>query len=378
MIYLDHHAATPLSPAVRRAMAEAQETAWANPESVHAAGRIARAVRERARAQVARALNAKPIDVVLAGSGTEALNLAVLGTVRARRLESPSASVLTTRIEHPAVTASVAQLASEGVGSVWLELPHGVPFSAEQLRAALRPDTACVAIQWVNHETGTILPVADYAAVCRERGVPLVVDASQAFGKLPLDVATLGVSALVVSSAKIGGPSGASALWHERCSELAPVLHGGAQERGFRPGTPDVPCLAGFGAAAATSSERLASMPRLAGLRDRIEQAACALGAQVNGADAPRVATVSNVSVSGWRGDVLVAALDLEGLCVSAGAACSSGLGTPSPVLLAMYPHEPWRAESAIRVSLGPETSETELEDAITLLRKVLGRVPRT
>lgn len=376
MIYLDHHAATPLSPHVLEAMARAQQSAWANPESVHGQGRIARGVRETARAQLARALGGKPADLVLAGSGTEALNLALLGLVRPRR--GAASYLVTTRVEHPAVTASAAQLAREGVETRWLELPGGAPCEPEQLRATLTSETACVAIQWVNHETGTILPVAEYAAVCRELGVPLLVDASQAFGKLPVDVASLGAAAVVVASAKVGGPSGASALWHERCTELAPVLHGGAQERGFRPGTPDVPSLAGFGAAAAHIDDRLQAMGRVAMLRERLESAACALGGQVNGAAGPRVATVSNLSFPGWRGDVLVAALDVEGVCVSAGAACSSGLGAPSPVLLAMYPEEPWRAESAVRISLGPETSEDEVERAIALLRKVLGRVPRT
>ena len=376
MIYLDHHAATPLSAPVLEAMAHAHVHAWANPESVHGQGRLARSARENARGQVARAIGAKPVDVVLAGTGTEALNLAILGLGRARG--KPAGYLLTTRIEHPAVTASVAQLAREGLPTRWLEVHEGVAFSPEQLREALTAETALVAIQWVNHETGTILPVAAYAEVCRELAVPLVVDASQAFGKLPLDVVALGASAVVVASAKVGGPSGVSALWHERCTELAPVMHGGAQERGFRPGTPDVPTLAGFGAAAARLGDRLADMPRLSELRDRIEQAACALGARVNGGAGERVATVSNLSFPGWRGDVLVAALDVEGLCVSAGAACSSGLGAPSPVLLAMHPAEPWRAESAIRVSLGPETSQDEVATAIQLLRKVVGRVART
>lgn len=375
MIYLDHHAATPLSALVMEAMSRAQASAWANPESVHGQGRVARAARENARAQLASALGAKPADLVLAGSGTEALNLAILGLARAR---SGAGYLLTTSIEHPAVTASAAQLAREGLPTRWLELAEGVPFTAQQLREQLTPKAACVAVQWVNHETGTILPVAEYASVCRELGVPLVVDASQAFGKLPIDVTSLGASAVVVASAKIGGPSGASALWHERCTELAPVLYGGAQERGFRPGTPDVPSLAGFGAAASQLGQRLASMPQVARLRDRIERAACELGAQVNGLAGERVATVSNLSFSGWRGDVLVAALDVEGLCVSAGAACSSGLGAPSPVLLAMYPDQKWRAESAIRISLGPETSEVDIEQACQRLSKVLGRVART
>jgi cysteine desulfurase len=187
-------------------------------------------------------------------------------------------------------------------------------------------------------------------------------------------VSALGAAALVVSAAKIGAAAGVSALWHERGRALSPVLHGGQQERGFRPGTADVAALAGFGAAARAIEARLREMPRVAARRDRIERAACALGGVVNGEQGLRVASVSNVSFRGWRGDVLVAALDVEGLCVSAGAACSSGLGAPSPVLQAMYPGEPWRAESAVRFSLGPETTDEEVEGATEILTRVLRR----
>ncbi len=372
MIYLDHHAATPLSAHVREVMARAHQQAWANPESVHAQGRAARAAREAARRQVAAALGAKPADLVLSGSGTEALNLAVLGFARAA---PHGAAVIVSAIEHPAIGAPAHQLEREGFVLRELAVPAGVPLCPERLQAQLADQpTACVALQWVNHETGTLLPVAEYAAVCRAAGTPLVVDASQAFGRLPIEVGVLGAAAVVVSSAKIGGPAGVSGLWHERGRELLPVLYGGQQERGFRPGTPDVAALAGFGAAAQLLGDRLRAMPRVAAQRDRIEQAALSLGGVVNGAAVGRVASVSNVSFPGFRADVLVAALDLEGLCVSAGAACSSGLGAPSPVLRAMYPDEPWRAESAVRISLGPETSDAEIDAAIDILSRVLRR----
>jgi cysteine desulfurase len=372
VIYLDHHAATPLSPEVREAMARAHEQAWGNPESVHAQGRAARALREAARHELAEALGAKPADLVLAGSGTEALNLAVLGLARGAPI---GAFVVVSAVEHPAVLAAARQLEREEFSLCALPVPAGAPFGADRLRQQLAAGaSACVAVQWVNHETGTIFPVAEYAAVCRDAGVPLVIDACQAFGRLPIDVSGLGAAALVVSAAKIGGPAGVSALWHARGRALSPVLYGGQQERGFRPGSADVAALAGFGAAARMVDQRLRAMPRLAGQRDRIERAACALGGVVNAAEGARVASVSNVSFPGWRGDVLVAALDVEGLCVSAGAACSSGLGAPSPVLQAMYPDEPWRAESALRFSLGPETTDEEVEGAIEILTRVVPR----
>jgi cysteine desulfurase len=377
MIYLDHHAATPLVPEARAAMARAHGEAWANPESVHQAGRAARAVREATRASVAEVLGVKSADIVLAGSGSEALNLALLGIARARRNAAGHTRIITSAVEHPAVTESVAQLEREGFERVVLVPLAGRPISVAALSSALTPATACVALQWVNHETGHVWPIAEYAELCRAENVPLIVDACQALGKVPIDLSTMqGVSALVVAAAKVGGPAGVSALFHARSEPLWPVLYGGAQERGFRPGTPDVAAIAGFGAALADLRARLKAQARIALLRDRLEHAALALGA-VRNSEGERVATVSNVSFAGLRADVLVAALDLEGVCVSSGAACSSGLGAPSPVLRAMYPDSPWRAESALRLSLGPETSEKDCDDAAAVLARVLARMPR-
>jgi cysteine desulfurase len=375
MIYLDHHAATPLSPAVRAAIASAHELSWANPSSVHAAGRAARASLERARRILAQAVHAQPADLVFTAGGTEACNLAVLGLLGER---ARGAHVLTSSLEHPAILGAVDLLAQRGARVERLPPLGGAPPSPDALAGALRDDTALVALQWVNHETGAIAPVHDYAALCRARDVPLVVDGSQALGKQRCDLTQLDAAAVVFASTKIGGPAGAAALWTARGRTLSPLAVGGAQERGRRAGTPDVAAVAGFAAALEALPTRLAHMPRLAQLRDRLERACVALGGTVNasphGAADARVATVTNVSVSGWRGEVLVAALDVEGLCASAGAACSSGLGAPSPVLLALYPEAPWRAESALRLSLGPETSEAEVERAIEILRRVLGR----
>lgn len=371
MIYLDHHAATPLAPSVRAAIAEAHEVGWANPSSAHAAGREARRLLERARRQVAAQIGAAPADLVLTSGGTEACNLAVLGLAG----QGEPAHLVSSALEHPAVLAPLRALEARGSLLTLLSIEHGEPPSADALAAALRPDTALVALQWVNHEVGAIAPVAAYAAVCRARGIPLVVDASQALGKLPCDVATLGASAVVFTASKLGGPGGAAALWVDRRCALAPRVLGGAQERGRRAGTPDVAALSGFGAAAERVPERLAAQARIAALRDRLEGACVKAGATAN-APRARVASVSNVSVPRWRGEVLVAALDVEGLCVSSGAACSSGLGEPSPVLRALYPDAPWRAESALRMSLGPETGEADVAAAIAILARVLGRGP--
>ncbi len=375
-VYLDHHASTPLASGVLDAMHASEPDAWANASSVHAAGRRARALLDDARHAVADAVGAQPADVVLTSGGTEAVCAAILGAFAPGEVP---AHLVTSAVEHPAVAESVARLAARGAAVTTLALPHGAPPDADALAAALRPDTALVALQWVNHETGVTLPVASYAEVCRARGVPLVVDAAQAVGKLPADVAALGVSALAWSASKIGGPHGAGALWLARDRMQWPLLAGGGQERGRRPGTPDVRAAVGFGAASRRLTARLSAMPRIAVLRDRLEAGLRARGAVVNGIGpgATRVATVSHVAFEGLRGDVLVAALDLEGVCVSSGAACASGLPAPSPGVRAMHPEARWRAEGALRFSLGPETTDADVDTALAALDRVLARVGR-
>jgi cysteine desulfurase len=231
-----------------------------------------------------------------------------------------------------------------------------------------------VAVQWVNHETGTVLPVGEYAALCRRAGVPLFVDATQAAGKLPIDVRALGADLLALASHKLGGPAGAGALWVRRGLDVAPLVRGGAQERGRRAGSPDVTSAVGFGAACDVLSGRLAAQRALASLRERTEAQLRELGGVINAARGPRAATVTNASFAGRRGSELVAALDLEGVCVASGAACSSGLDQPSPVLLAMHSEQPWRASAALRLSFGPETTDREAETAVAALRRVLSR----
>lgn len=353
-------------------MAQAATSAWANPSSIHRAGRAAKALVERARLSLAQQIGAQPADLILTGGGTEACNLGVFGLASSL---SAGDELLVSEVEHPAIEQALVHLAAtSGAKLVRIPVRRGQPESAQGFAALLSERTRLCAVQWVNHETGTVFPIAAYAQHCAARNVPLLVDASQAFGKLPLSVAELGADAAVLTSTKIGGPGGAAALWLSRSRDMTPRLFGGAQERGRRAGTPGVSALVGFGAAAETIPERLAHVSRVSALRDRLEAALVELGGVVNGAEGERVATATNVSFPGWRGDILVAALDVEGLCASSGAACSSGLGAPSPVLRAMYPDEPFRAESALRLSLSFDTEADEVEQAILILRRVLGR----
>jgi cysteine desulfurase len=368
VIYLDHHAATPICAAAASAMDAARVSAWANPSSAHAAGRSSRALLERARRQIAEAIGANTADIVLTSGGSEACNLGVRGV--------PSTSgghVITTAIEHPAVARAIERLETDsGVSVTRLDVPNGVAPTAGQLEGALRSDTRLVALQWINHETGSVLPVAAYAEVCRAAGVPFFIDATQAAGKLPIDVTELGADLLALASHKLGGPAGAGALWVRRGMQLTPLIAGGSQERGQRAGSPDVLHAVGFGAACTSLPDRLAAQPRLAALRARVLRELMRLHGSPNGGEG--VATVVNASFVGRRGEALVAALDLEGVCCSSGAACSSGLSEPSPVLLAMHPDEPWRASAAVRLSFGPETTETEVEIALQALDRVLAR----
>jgi cysteine desulfurase len=347
-------------------MEQAASAAWANPSSVHAAGRASKQLLEEARQAVANAIGASPADVVLTGGGTEACNLGIRGLRKGR------SRVVCTAVEHPAVAQSARRLADEGRQLILLDVPAGKPPEPAALAEHLGPGTL-VAIQWVNHETGTVFPIERYAAVCAEHGALLFVDATQALGKIPIDVRALGADAMALAGQKIGGPAGAGACWVRRGLDLEPVLDGGSQERGRRPGTPDTLSMVGFGAACRLVPDRLAAQPRLAALRDRIEADLVAHGAEVNAA-LRRVATASNLSFQGWPGPVLAAALDLEGVCVSTGAACSSGLQEPSAVIRAMYPDAQWRAGSAVRISLGMETTGLDIDSACQAFRRVLAR----
>jgi len=345
-------------------MAAAEADAWANPASVHRRGQRARAVLEDARARIAEAVGAAPADVVLTSGGTEAVNLAVLG------LAGGVERVVMTGLAHPALSEAVAGL---GVPVVRLDTPGGVPPDEEKVAGLLGPGVV-LAASWVNHETGTILPMRRWARLAAARGARLAVDASQALGKLPVDAEALGATTLAVAAPKVGGPAGAGALVVSREVDLVPVLRGGGQERGRRPGSPDVVAAAGFGGACQALPSRLAAQEAVGWRRDLLEAHLVARGAIVNGAEAPRVSTVTNVSMKGIRGDAWVAALDVEGVCAASGAACSSGVVASSPVVTAMYPDAAWRATATLRLSLGPETTDDEVARAQLALDTVLKR----
>lgn len=361
-VYLDWNATAPPHPSVLDAVRAAEREAWGNPSSVHAAGRRARAIVEAARERVAELAGFEARDVLFTSGATEANNLALWN----------APGVITSRLEHPSVVRVAEALAEQGRFVAWLDVPESgrlEPASVEE-PLARAPGGTRVAVMAVNHETGVVQPVGEIARRAHAVGARLHVDAVQAAGKLPSSL-WAEADSVALASHKIRGPAGIGALaWRPGCAPQ-PLLRGGAQERGLRPGTLDARAAAGFGAAARHALEAPPRDVELGALRDRIE-AAFAERARVNGAGAPRLPHVSNLSFDDWRGDELVAALDLAGVRVSSGSACSAGSTEPSAVITAMLGRE--RARGALRLSLGEDTTPGDVEAAIAAFERVLAR----
>lgn len=348
--YLDHNATTPVRPEAAIAVAEALARGG-NPSSVHRFGRLARRVVEEARASVAALVGADPAGVAFTSGGTEANNLALGGTGRE--------CVLVSAVEH----ASVRE-ARDGITLVPVDDDGIVRLDA--LAALLSGDArpALVSVMWANNETGAIQPVAEIAALAHAHGALLHCDAVQAAGRVPVDMEAAGIDLLTLSAHKLGGPPGAGALVLRDGVDVASVLRGGGQERGRRAGTENVPAIAGFGVAAAFALQRLAAeAARLAALRDRLEDEVRMRvpAATIHAANVVRLPNTSCIGLPGLRGEVQVVSLDLAGVAVSAGAACSSGKVAPSHVLAAMG-RDATAAAEAIRVSLGWTTGEADID----------------
>lgn len=362
-IYLDWNATTPPAPEVLAAMHRAAERSWGNPSSVHAVGREARRALEDTREALAQLLELSPRDVVLTGGGTEANNL---------MLRSAPGLALS-RLEHPSVVRVAERIETDGRPVVWLPVrPDGqleVAAIAEHCRAL--PEGSWLSLMAVNHETGVIQPLEAAAEAARPLGLKLHSDAVQALGKVPLGPLQV-ADAITVAAHKIRGPKGIGALALRARAGVVPVprpvLVGGAQERGLRPGTQDAVAAAGFGAALARLPVFQRGILGVGSLRDALERGIQAL-ATPNGS-APRAPHVTNLHFPAWRGDELVAALDLAGVQVSAGSACSAGSLEPSPVLLAMGRTE--AATHSVRFSLGEDTTAADVDEVLRVLRQLL------
>ena len=383
-IYLDWNATTPPHADVVAAMIDAARHAWGNPASVHGTGRKARARVEDAREAVGSLVGLDPRDITLTSGGTEANNLA-LWHAFADGLSKPNSTrsaLVASRSEHPSVVKFAEHLAERGVLVEWVSPASSGRVDPAAIADAMDRATAAgatvrlVALQAVNHETGVIQPISEAAEICHARKALLLVDAVQAVGKLPR--ATFEAADLItLASHKIRGPKGVGALATRSSVHLRRLLYGGSQEKGMRPGTQDPVACAGFAVAADRARSMPARYAELAPLRDFVEAELVRIGAATgttaarNG-EGERAPHVTNVSFRGWLGPELCAALDLEGVAVSSGSACSAGTAEPSPVLDAMVGRE--RALSAVRVSLGEETTLELIREALVRWERVLAR----
>jgi cysteine desulfurase len=365
-IYLDNNATTAIHPDVLAILDSSLRDVFGNASSIHQEGQAARRVIEDARESVARLLGATARELVFTSGGTESNNAAIFGA----SATDERFHIVTSAIEHPSVAEAVRTLEQRGF-AVTRVLPsrNGV-VDAEAVIDSMRDETKLVTVMMANNETGVVQPVAAIGRVCRERGIAFHVDAVQAAGKIPIEVDAIGCDTLAISAHKLHAPKGIGALYVRRGFAMSAHIVGGAQERRRRAGTENVPLAAAFGAAAALPS----ASTQIAALRDRFEEdVRSSLDVTINGAEVARLPNTSNITFRDADGEGIVIALDLSGVAVSTGSACSSGRVEPSPVLLAMG-LSPDEARATVRFSLSRFTTEDEVDRVVELLRELVPR----
>jgi cysteine desulfurase len=377
-VYLDHNASTPVHPDVVAEMLPYFGETFGNPSSVHAFGRAAREGVDLARERVATFLKVRPEEIVFTSGGTESDNLAVKGLAGARG----RGHVVTSRIEHHAVLRTGQSLESQGFTVTYVPVDGDGMVDPDDVQRALRPDTVAVSIMHANSEVGTIQPVAEIGRVARAHGVPFHIDAVQTFGKVAIDVEAFGVDALSFSGHKIYGPKGVAGLWIRKGTKMVAVQYGGDHERRRRAGTENVPGIVGLGKAVELRGRDMgAEAERLIRLRDRLWAGIQARVPEVrlNGHPTRRLPGTANIAFRHVESESIVLGLDLAGVAVSAGSACTSGNVEPSYVLVAMGVPTEW-AMGAVRYSLGHSTSPDDIEYVIgrvePLVRKLRSALP--
>jgi cysteine desulfurase len=373
VVYLDNNATTKPAPEVVAAMMPYLTEWYGNPSSVHRFGQRARQGIDEARAQVAALLGCADSELLFTGGGTEAVNTAVRGLLAAR---APRKRIVTTTVEHSATRELCQQLAKEGAEVVEVPVDHEGRLDMERLRDAITDDAALVTIMWANNETGVLFSVKEIAERCRAKRVPFHCDATQAIGKIPVNVAEVGFDAVSFASHKFHGPKGVGGLFVRRGLRFRPLLIGGPQERGRRGGTENVPGLVGMGKAAELAKAALPQMSRVTELRDRLEREILARidDAHVNGTTQSRLPNTTNIGFARLEAEAILLLLSEQGICASAGAACSSGSLEPSHVLRAMKIDERI-AHGAIRFSLSRYTTDAEIDRALDVLPGVIKRL---
>jgi cysteine desulfurase len=375
-VYFDYNATTPLAPLVTDAIVQTTRDVFGNASSIHYFGQQAKATLDDARSAVAALLNADPSEVVLTSGGTESDNFAIRGAADA--LDATGRKhLIASAIEHEAVLNTFKSLARRGWRTTLLPVDQSGVVSPDRLREAITADTALVSVMHANNEIGTIQPVAALAAIAHEHGALMHTDAVQSVGKIPVDVRALGVDLLSLSAHKFNGPKGAGVLWIKRGTRLLPTMTGGKHERNRRAGTENVPAVAGLGVAARLAASKLAGeAARVAALRDRLESGILRSvpGTAVNGAPDARVPNTTNISFDRVEAESLLIALDLEGIAVSTGSACSSGTLEPSHVLRAMgLPTH--RTQNSLRFSLGLFSTEEEVDRVVEVLPRLVNKL---
>lgn len=372
-IYLDHAATTPMRSEVANLIAETSLRCGFNASSLHFEGRLARAVLDDARDRVARVLGAKRTEIVFTSGGTEANNLAILGVLQAA---AAGARVIASAVEHHSVLAVLEPSRERAAPGSAIPVDADGRVDPQEFERTLGSQPICAAVMYANNEVGTVQPIAELAAIARARRVLLHADAVAAPAWLPVDVAELGVDLLSLSAHKFGGPEGVGVLFVREGVPLQPLALGGGQESGRRAGTENVAGIAGLALALELAvAQRASAVARIGALRDRLESELrrAVPGVSVNGAGAPRLANLSNMSFEEVEAGELLVALDLAGIGVSAGSACTSGRLEPSHVLSAMYPGN--QACSGIRFSLGTTTIAGEIDRVVAAVPSLVARL---
>ena len=374
-VYLDNAATTALSPRVLEAMLPYFTQYYGNPSSVHAFGREAKQGLDKARDQVAKALHCEPSEVIFTGCGTESDNTVLLGV--AQRYGDKGKHIITTNVEHHAILHTCEYLEKQGYSVTYLLVDQDGLVTAEQVAAAIRPDTILVSIMFANNEVGTIMPIQEIGAVCKEKGVLFHTDAVQAVGHIPVDVQAMHIDMLSLSAHKFHGPKGVGALYCRKGIRLPSYIMGGAQEKGRRAGTENVAGIVGLGAAIQLATEQLEeNRAKMTALRDRLMTGIQTRISEVklNGHPTNRLPNNVNFSFKYIEGESILLMLDMNGIAASSGSACTSGSLDPSHVLLALgLPHE--IAHGSVRLTLGDETTEEDIDYTIDVLEKTVARL---
>jgi cysteine desulfurase len=373
LLYLDHNATTPIDPEVLAAMLPWLESEFGNPSSLYSLGRRSAAALTKAREQVASLVGAQPSEIIFNSCGTEATNTAILSALA---IDPDKRHIITSAVEHSATIKLCEYLATRGYEITWLPVDKDGILDPEKLESAITADTAVVSLLWANNETGVLFPIDEIVSITTRRKVPLHLDAVQAAGKVPINLEELGVQYASLSAHKLYAPKGVGALYVNRRARYTPLFRG-SQEESKRGGTQNVASIIAFGKAAELAQAHLLmAAERIGKLRDHFEQTllSTVAGVRRNGTDEPRLPNTSNLTFAGIEAETALLLFDKEGLCCSAGSACSSGSINPSHVLTAMGVSRD-EARASLRFSLGRTTTDTEIDRALEIIPRVIAKL---